>query len=306
MNSTSEENLEVVESIDLGVAGRTVVPPRVSYDLPDKPVVVIEARKSWAPLNLRDLWACRELLYFLMWRDIKVRYKQTILGAAWAIIQPLATMIIFTYFFGMLARVPTEGVPAPIFFYTGLLLWTFFSNGVSSGANSLIGNSNLITKVYFPRLIIPAAAVGAGLLDFAIASVLLIPLLVYYGFAVTWSYLLILPLILLTTLFALGVGIWFSALNVKYRDVRYALPFVIQIWMFVSPIIYPSSMVPDEWRWVYALNPLVGIVEAFRGVFFGRAFSIGVLGYSCAVALVMLVYASYMFRRMERSFAEVI
>lgn len=302
-----EENVKVVESIDLGIPGHSILhPPRNSYDLPDKPVVVIEARKAWAPLNLRDLWACRELLYFLMWRDVKVRYKQTILGAAWAIIQPLATMLIFTYFFGMLARLPTEGIPAPIFFYSGLLLWTFFSNGVTNGANSLIGNSNLITKVYFPRLIIPAAAVGAGLLDFAIAAILLIPLLAYYGFAVTWSYLLILPLILLTTLFALGVGIWFSALNVKYRDVRHALPFLIQIWMFLSPIIYPSSLVPEQWRWLYFLNPLVGIVEAFRGAFFGREFSVSALAYSFGFALVMLIYASYMFRRMERSFAEII
>ena len=223
-----------------------------TYDLPEKPVLTIEAHKSWVPLNLRDLWACRELLYFLMWRDIKVRYKQTVLGAAWAVIQPLVTMIIFTYFFGKLAKVPTDGVPYPIFFYTGLLLWTFFSNGVTSGANSLIGNSNLITKVYFPRLIIPSAAVGAGLLDFAIASVLLIGLLVYYNFRVTWGYFMLPPLIALTTLLALGVGIWFSALNVKYRDVRYALPFLIQIWVFVSPIIYPSSLVPEEWRWAMA------------------------------------------------------
>ena len=278
----------------------------LSYDLPEKPVLTIEARKSWVPLNLRDLWACRELLYFLMWRDIKVRYKQTVLGAAWAVIQPLVTMIIFTYFFGKLAKVPTDGVPYPIFFYTGLLLWTFFSNGVTSGANSLIGNSNLITKVYFPRLIIPSAAVGAGLLDFAIASVLLICLLVYYNFPVTWGYLMLLPLIALTTLLALGVGIWFSALNVKYRDVRYALPFLIQIWLFVSPIIYPSSLVPEEWRWAMALNPLTGVVEAFRASLFGRPFPWVTLAYSCAFTLVMLAYASYAFRRMERNFAELI
>ena len=278
----------------------------LSYDLPEKPVLTIEARKFWVPLNLRDLWACRELLYFLMWRDIKVRYKQTVLGAAWALIQPLVTMIIFTYFFGKLAKLPTDGVPYPIFFYTGLLLWTFFSNGVTSGANSLIGNSNLITKVYFPRLIIPSAAVGAGLLDFAIASVLLIGLLVYYDFPVTWGYLMLLPLIALTTLLALGVGIWFSALNVKYRDVRYALPFLIQIWLFVSPIIYPSSLVPEEWRWAMALNPVAGVVEAFRASLFGRPFRWVTLAYSCAFTLVMLAYASYAFRRMERNFAELI
>jgi lipopolysaccharide transport system permease protein len=287
--------------------GSAQAPSRdLSYDLPEKPVVTIEAGKSWVPLNLRDLWAYRELLYFLMWRDIKVRYKQTMLGAAWAVIQPLVTMIIFTYFFGKLARMPTDGVPNPIFFYTGVLLWTFFSNGVTNGANSLIGNSNLITKVYFPRLIIPSAAVGAGLLDFAIASVLLAGLLVYYGFSVTWGYLMILPLIVLTTLFALGVGIWFSALNVRYRDVRYALPFLIQIWFFVSPIIYPSSLVPPEWRWLLALNPFSGIVESFRAALFGRQMPWVALAYSAGVAVVMLVYSSYTFRRMERSFAEFI
>ena len=278
----------------------------LSYDLPEKPVVTIEARRSWVALNLRDLWSYRELLYFLMWRDIKVRYKQTALGAAWAVIQPLVTMIIFTYFFGKLARVPTDGVPNPIFFYTGVLLWTFFSNGVTNGANSLIGNSNLITKVYFPRLIIPSAAVGAGLLDLAIASVLLVGLVVYYGFSVTWAYLMILPLIVLTTLFALGVGISFSALNVRYRDVRYALPFLIQVWFFVSPIIYPSSLVPSEWRWLLALNPFTGIVESFRASLFGRQIPWIALAYSTGVAVAMLIYSSYTFRRMERSFAEFI
>jgi lipopolysaccharide transport system permease protein len=277
-----------------------------SYALPDKPVVSIEPRTRWTALNLRDLWAYRELLYFLIWRDIKVRYKQTVLGAAWAIIQPLVTMIIFTYFFGRLARVPTDGVPYPIFFYTGLLLWGFFSNGVTNGANSLIGNSNLITKVYFPRLIIPSAAVGSGLVDFAIASALLIGMLIYYGFSPAWSYLMVLPLVLLTTLFALGVGIWLSALNVKYRDVRYALPFTIQIWMFLSPIIYPSSLVPEEWRWVLELNPMTGLVESFRASLFGRALPWHALAYSCAFTLIMLVYASYNFKRMERTFAEFI
>jgi homopolymeric O-antigen transport system permease protein len=291
---TAEESRAQIQSADL------------TYDLPDKPVVTIEARKSRVPLNLRDLWAYRELLYFLMWRDIKVRYKQTVLGAAWAVIQPLLTMVIFTYFFGKLARVPTDGAPYPIFFYTGLLLWTFFSNGVTGGANSLIGNSNLITKVYFPRLIIPSAAVGACLVDFAIAAVLLVGLLAYYGFSVTWAYLMILPLIILTTLCALGVAIWLSALNVKYRDVRYALPFLIQIWFFVSPIIYPASLVPEEWQWVLALNPLTGIIESFRAALFGRGLPWVPLGYSGVFALAMLVYASYAFRRMERSFAEFI
>lgn len=308
--SLTNEKVEEIETVDQSMPDVKPDAPSfaggLSYNLPDKPVVTIETRKSWVPLNLRDLWAYRELLYFLMWRDVKVRYKQTVLGAAWAVIQPLTTMVIFTYFFGKLARVPTDGVPYPVFCYTALLLWTFFSNGVTSAANSLIGNSNLITKVYFPRLIIPAAAVGAGLLDFAIASGLLAALLVYYGFPVTWEYLMILPLIVLTTLFSLGVGIWFSALNVRFRDVRYALPFLIQVWFFVSPIIYPSSLVPDEWRWVLNLNPLTGLIEFFRAALFGRELPWVALAYAAGLTMIVLAYASYTFRRMERSFAEFI
>ena len=274
--------------------------------LPDKPVVVIERSKRWVALNLRGLWSYRELLYFLVWRDVKVRYKQTVLGAAWAVIQPLVTMIIFTYFFGKLARVPTEGVPYPIFFYTGLLLWTYFSNAVTNGAHSLIGNTNLITKVYFPRLIIPASAVGAGLIDFAIASVLLIGLLVYYNFPVTSRYLMLVPLVALTTAFALGMSVWLAALNVRYRDVRYALPFMIQVWLFVSPIIYPSTLVPEEWRWMMLLNPLTGIIESFRASLFDKEFHWLALGYSTVFTLLLLAYASYTFRRMEKHFAEYI
>src|ERR1044072_1285863 len=214
--------------------------------LPSKPLVVVEASRAWVPINFPDLWSYRELLYFLVWRDVRVRYKQTVLGAAWAILQPLITMIIFTYFFGKLARVPTEGIPYPIFFYTGLLLWTYFSNAVMSGANSLLGNTNLITKVYFPRLIIPASAIGAGLVDFAIASFLLIGLLIYYTFPVTAGYLMMIPLVVLTTLFALGMAVWLAALNVRYRDVRYVLPFLIQVWLFFLPVLYPLTPLPGQ------------------------------------------------------------
>lgn len=282
------------------------VKPTYEVELPDKPVVVIERSKSWVALNLRGVWAYRELLYFLIWRDLKVRYKQTLLGASWAIIQPLVTMIVFTYFFGRLARVPTDDVPYPIFFYTGLLVWTYFSNALTSGANSLVGNANLITKVYFPRLIIPSAAVLSGLLDFAIASVLLVGLLIYYGFPVTIQYLMLLPLVMLATGLALGFGIWLSALNVRYRDVRYALSFLVQIWMFVSPIIYPSSVVPAEWRWLMVLNPLTGIVEGVRASLFGKPIQWIALGYSAVFTVVILLYAAYLFRRMERHFAELI
>ena len=215
-----------------------------AYELPDQPLISIRPSRTWVALNLRDLWAYRELLFFLTWRDVQVRYKQTVLGVAWAIIQPLATMLIFTLFFGKLAGMPSEDIPYPLFAYAGLLPWTFFSNAVTNSGNSLVGSSNLITKVYFPRMIIPGAAVGAGLVDFAIAFALLAGLMAYYHVAVTWSILMLPVLVALTTLLALGVGMWMSALNVKYRDIRYALPFLIQLWMFASPIIYPASIVP--------------------------------------------------------------
>jgi lipopolysaccharide transport system permease protein len=274
--------------------------------LPDKPVVTIEPSKSWVSLNLRDLWNYRELLYFLTWRDVKVRYKQTLLGATWAILQPLLTMLIFTLFFGQLAGIKSDGPPYPIFAYAGLLPWTFFSNAITNSGNSLVGSSNLITKVYFPRMIIPSAAVGAGLVDFGIAFLLLVALMVYYHVMVTWFVLLLLPLTLLTALLALGVGMWLSALNVKFRDIRYALPFLIQLWMFVSPIIYPVDMLPAKWRWVLALNPLTGIITGFRAALFGRSFDWMALGISTGITLVVLGYAAFSFRRMEKSFADIV
>jgi len=277
-----------------------------TYKLPPKPVITIKASKPWAPLNLRSLWAYRELLYFLIWRDVKVRYKQTLLGATWAIIQPLTMMLIFTFFFSKLARIPTEGIPSGLFYYSGLSLFMFFSNAVMGGANSLIGSTNLITKVYFPRLIIPSAAVLAGVLDFAISSLLLLPLLLYYGFGVTWQLLLLLPISILVTTLALAMGVLFSALNTKYRDVRYALPFLLQVWMFVSPVIYPASLVPREWRWLFALNPLTGIVGSYRASLFGQAIHWGALAYAMVFTLILLSVSAYTFRRMEKSFAEVI
>ncbi len=274
--------------------------------LPEKPVVVIEPSKSWVALNLRDLWQYRDLLYILTMRDIKVRYKQTLLGAAWAIIQPLFTMLIFTLFFGKLAGMPSDGIPYPIFAYAGLLPWTFFSNAVTNSGNSLVGNSNLITKIYFPRMIIPMASVASGLLDFVIAFGLLVVLMFYYGVGLSINLLILPVLLVLTSLLAIGVGMWMSALNVKYRDVRYALPFLVQLGMFASPIIYPLSLVPEKWRWLMALNPLAGQIEAYRSAFFGKPFDWLSLGVSAVLTFAVLIYSAYNFRRMEKSFADII
>ncbi len=276
--------------------------------MPDQPLVTIEPQGKWVGLNLRDLWSYRELLYFLIWRDVKVRYKQTALGVAWAIIQPLFTMLIFTLFFGKLAGIEskTSGIPYPIFAYAGLLPWTFFSNAVTSSGNSLVGSANLITKVYFPRMIIPAAAVGAGLVDLGIAFLILIPLMVYYHVTVTVSWLMFPVVVLLTTLLALGVGMWLSALNVKYRDIRFVLPFLIQLWMFVSPVIYPSTFLPVNLQPVLWLNPMTGIIEGYRSSLFGRPFKWSALLVSITITLVLLVYSSYSFRRMEKNFADIV
>lgn len=258
-------------------------------------------------VDFRELWAYRELFYFLVWRDLKVRYKQTVLGVAWAIIQPLFTMLIFTLFFGRLAGVPSDDVPYPVFVYAGLLLWTFFANAVTTSGNSLVGNANLLSKVYFPRLFIPSAAVGAGLVDLAIAFVILVGLMIYYSVVVTWGILMLPVLVLLTTLLAVGVGTWLSALNVKYRDIRFALPFLIQIWMFVSPIIYPPSFVPEKWRWLLALNPLTGIIDSFRvSLFSHREFNWGMLAISTVITLALLAYSAYAFWRMEENFADIV
>jgi len=274
--------------------------------LPEKPVVIIEPSKGWVALNLRDLWQYRDLLYILTMRDIKVRYKQTLLGASWAIIQPLFTMLIFTLFFGKLAGMPSDGIPYPIFAYAGLLPWTFFSNAVTNSGNSLVGNSNLITKIYFPRMIIPMASVASGLLDFVIAFGLLVVLMFYYGVGLSINLLMLPVLLVLTSLLAVGVGMWMSALNVKYRDVRYALPFLVQLGMFASPIIYPASLVPDKWRWLMALNPLAGQIEAYRSAFFGKPFDWLSLSISAVLTCAVLIYSAYNFRRMEKSFADII
>jgi len=274
--------------------------------LPEHPLIVIEPSKSWVAINLRDFWAYRELLYFLTWRDVKVRYKQTLLGAAWAIIQPLFAMLIFTLFFGKLAKIPSDGIPYPLFAYAGLLPWTFFSNAVTNSGNSLVGSANLITKVYFPRMVIPAAAVLAGLVDFFFAFLILIALMLYYRVSPSISLLILPILMIVTALLALAVGMWTSALNVKYRDMRYALPFLTQLWMFATPIIYPSSLIPANRQWLLWFNPLAGIVEGYRASLFSLPFNWRALGISSLLTLIGLLYSLFTFKRMERKFADII
>jgi homopolymeric O-antigen transport system permease protein len=269
------------------------------------PVLVIE-RKRAIGLELRDIWAHRELFYFLAWRDVKVRYKQTVLGASWAILQPLISMVVFTLLFGRLARVPSEGEPYAIFSYAGLLPWNFFTTALTSSSNSLVASTNLITKVYFPRLLVPTAAVGAALVDIAIASIMLFGIMPIYGVGFHASLIMLVPLILLTALTAAALGIWTSALNVKYRDIRYALPFAIQMLMFLTPVIYPVSFLPERWQWVLRLNPLSGIIEGFRDAVFGRPFNWTGLAISALVTLGLLVAAACIFNRMEEEFADVI
>jgi lipopolysaccharide transport system permease protein len=274
--------------------------------LPDRPLILIESEEKGVQFAFHDLWAYRELLYFLTWRDIKVRYKQTALGAAWAIIQPLLTMFLFTLIFNRLAGLETGSTPYPLFAYAGLLIWMFFSNAVTNSTNSLINNTNLITKVYFPRAFIPAAAVSAGLVDFAIAACILVGLLIYYGIAPTWGVALLPLFLLLAVLLALAVGMLISALTVKYRDLRHALPFMIQFWMFASPVIYPSAQVPGRWRYLIALNPLTGIIEGFRVALVGGAFDPAATALAVVMTLALLAFSYYHFRRIEETFADLI
>jgi lipopolysaccharide transport system permease protein len=271
------------------------------------PTIVIQPSKGWISLRLGDLWEYRELLYFLVWRDIKVRYKQTILGAAWAIIQPFFSMVVFSLFFGKLARMPSDGIPYPIFAYAGLVPWTFFANGLSQSANSLVDSANLIRKIYFPRLTIPIANVLAGLVDFFLAFLVLLAMMAWYRIYPT-ERLIWLPLFLLLALVtALAVGLWLSVLNVEYRDVRYTVPFITQFWMFATPIVYPSSLLNEPWRTIYGLNPMVGVVEGFRWALLGTKTAPGpTIMVSAAASLLLLIGGAFYFRRMEKTFADVV
>lgn len=269
-------------------------------------VTLIRPSRGWAALDLRDLWLYRELIYFLTWRDLKVRYKQTLLGAAWAVLQPFLTMVVFTIFFGNFAKVSSEGFPYPVFSYAALLPWGLFSKALNDASRSLVGNSHMITKIYFPRLILPLSSVLSGVVDFGIAFLFLLGMMAFYGLYPTWGILLLPLLLLLALVTALGVGLWLSALNVLYRDVGYALPFLTQLWMFISPIIYSINTVPKQWRLVYALNPMTGVVQGFRWALLGsQTEQLGlILAISSATAIVMLISGLFYFRRMERLFAD--
>jgi lipopolysaccharide transport system permease protein len=274
---------------------------------PVLPVLRIKSSTGWRSLNLRELWTYRELFYFLTWRDIKLRYKQTELGIAWAILQPFLTMMIFSLFFGRLAKIPSDGIPYPVFAFAALVPWMFFANGLTQASNSLVGNSNLITKVYFPRLMIPISAVFSGAFDFALSFIVLMGMIVYYRMPIT-STIFYLPFFLLLALItALGAGLWFSALNVKYRDVRFVVPFIIQIWMFATPIVYSSSLIPGRWRILYGLNPMVGVIEGFRSVLPGIQTQPNLMiAVSSVVALAMLIGGAFYFKQVEKTFADVV
>lgn len=269
--------------------------------------LVIQPTRGWNPINVKELWEYRELLYFLVWRDIKVRYKQTVLGAAWAILQPFLTMIVFSIFFGQLAKLPSDGIPYPIFAYTALLPWQLFAHSVTQSAESLVTNQQLITKVYFPRLVIPLAAIMSGTVDFVISFLVLLGLMFYYGITPTVA-IITLPLFLILALAtALGVGLWLSVLNVRYRDVRYTIPFLVQIWLFITPVVYSSTLVPAKWRVLYGLNPMAGVVEGFRWALLGKTnFSLPIVCASSTIVVVLVLGGLYYFRRMEKSFADIV
>lgn len=271
------------------------------------PILRIEPSRGWVSLQWREFWAYRELLYFLTWRDIKVRYKQTVLGAAWAIIQPFLTMVVFSLFFGKLASVPSDGIPYPIFSYAGLVPWTFFAYGLSQASNSLVGSGNLIKKVYFPRLIIPVSSVLSGVIDFVLAFLVLFAMMLFYGISPTVNVIWLPALLLLAAAASLGTGLWLSALNVQFRDVRYTLPFITQFWLFGTPIAYPSSLLSEPWRTLYGLNPMAGVVEGFRWALLGTDTAPGALILVSALATaLMLVLGLFYFRRMEKTFADVV
>jgi len=286
-------------------------PPNSAGESDSKPMmrkvpIVLEPTTSLIPIRIGELWAYRELLYFLIWRDLKVRYKQTMLGVAWVIMQPLIMATVFTIFLGRFARIPSAGVPYLLLVFTGLVPWMFFSTAVITSGNSVVGSAHLITKVYFPRLVVPLSAIGGRLVDFAISSLVLAGLMYYYRVDLTWKLATVPIFVLLLTALAFGVGSLTAAWNVKYRDVSIMLPVIVQVWMFVTPIVYPLDIVPSRWRSVYSLNPLVGLIEGFRAVLLNRALNLQALLFSTAITGALVIYALFVFRRMEKDFADVV
>jgi lipopolysaccharide transport system permease protein len=273
----------------------------------ESPVVRIEARRRWLALDLDELWAYRDLIYFFVWRDIKVRYKQTVIGAAWAILQPVLTMLVFSLFFGKLAKIPSQGLPYPIFYYSALLPWMYFATAMQGATNIVVENQRVITKIYFPRVVLPISSILSGLLDFAISFCVFLVLMAYYRRMPTSAVIWLPAFLLLAVLTALGVGLWLSALNALYRDVRYVVPFLVQFWLFASPVAYPSSLVPAKWRWLYGLNPMAGVIEGFRWALTGQGDPQGILIAASSGAVLLLVLSGMVYyHAMEGTIADVV
>jgi lipopolysaccharide transport system permease protein len=270
------------------------------------PVKIIRPLDGWLPIDLEELWEYRELIHTFAMRDIKVRYKQTALGAAWAVIQPFMMMVVFTIFFGKLAKIPSEGIPYPLFSYAALLPWTLFSEGITRSTNSMITNANIMTKVYFPRLVMPISGILSPLIDFMIAFVILIAMMLFYGFVPTINIIWLPVFILLALMTSLGVGLWLSAFNVQYRDFQYTLPFLIQLWLFASPVVYPSTLLPESYRWIYGLNPMAGVIEGFRWALLGTNPPSTMIAFSFVIVMVILISGAYYFKRMEKTYADVV
>lgn len=294
-------------SIDATLPAPESAPPGPEEPKLATPMLEIRPRDGWVRIDLRELWAYRGLLFFLVWRDIKVRYAQTVLGAGWAILQPVLTTVVFTVIFGRFAKIPSDGVPYSVFSLAALVPWTYFSTALTGSSNSLVASTNLITKIYFPRLVIPFAPVLAGLVDFAIGFVILLAFMLAHGIVPGVASLVVIPILLITTMLtAAGVGCWFAALNIQYRDVKYVIPFLVQVWMYASPIVYPMSLVPEKYRAIYALNPLAGVMEGFRSALLGtNAVAVGTIGISLAAGLAVFISGAVYFRHTERVFADV-
>jgi lipopolysaccharide transport system permease protein len=284
------------------MADTTISPAHPAHD----PLITIEPQHGWVSLDLLDLWRYRELLLLLTWRDIKVRYAQTMLGASWAILQPLLTMLVFSVIFGQLAKLPSDGIPYPIFTYVALLPWQLFSFSLTNSSNSLVGSQNLVSKVYFPRLVIPIASVLPGLVDFAFSFVVLVGMLIYYQIPLTLRILSLPLFLVLAVASALAVGLWLSALNVEYRDIRYVVPFLTLFWQYATPVAYSASLIPEKWRLLYGLNPMTGVVEGFRWALLGSGRIDGMIWVSVGIIIFILVSGLAYFKRMEATFADVI